>query len=222
MQRNIVVIGASSGLGKAIAKKLAKEENLALLSRTIEKKKTKRKNTVDIECDLKNDKSIKNAFIKIDEFWDKIDIFINCAGIGLEKTLQDSTTKQIRNIIETNLLGAILATKQAYIRMLDKKSGHIINISSTSGKKAREKETVYCASKWGLAGFNESLRLEARKNNIRVTTIYPGGMKTEFYKNNQNKDISNFMDSQKVADLIVNLINSNPSICPSELVVERI
>lgn len=221
MNKNIVIVGASSGLGKALVFKLAKNNNLVLLSRNIKKLKIKGRNIKKITCDIREAESIVEAFNKIDSLFPKIDVFINCAGIGLEKKLEDSGTREIEDVVQTNLLGAILSSKQAYKRMLKNKSGHIINISSTSGKKAREKETVYCASKWGLSGFSESLRLEAKENNIKVTTVYPGGMKTDFYKNNQSKDISSFMNPLVVAKLIVDLIKSDPSICPSELVIER-
>lgn len=221
MVRNVVIVGASSGLGKAVAEQLAGDESLVLLARSIKKTKVKRKDVNKISCDLTNAESIIEAFKQIDKHWEKIDVFVNCAGIGLEKTLEEANFEDIRNVIETNLLGAILSTKEAYTRMIKRKIGHIINVSSTSGKKAREKETVYCASKWGLAGFNESLRLEARKYNICVTTVYPGGMRTDFYKNNPDKNTFSFMSPQEVAKLIVDLINSPSSICPSELVIER-
>lgn len=66
------------------------------------------------------------------------------------------------------------------------------------------------------------MRLEAQKHNIKVTTVFPGGMKTDFYNNNPAKDISGFMNQKYVAEQIVNLINSDSSICPSQLVIERV
>ncbi len=221
MKKNIIIIGASSGLGKALSEKLAKEgSNLFLRSRRIKGIKFPFPVT-EITCDVANCESIKKAFSLIDRKASKIDVFINCAGIGLEKRLEETTHEEIKDVIHTNLMGAIFSTAEAYKRMLKQKSGHIINISSTSGKKPREKETIYCASKWGLSGFNESLRLEAKENNIRVTTIYPGGMKTNFYKNSQEKDTSSFMNPNNVAQIIVETIKSSPSLCPSEVVIER-
>lgn len=219
--KNIVIVGASSGLGKALAEALAKEEcNLFLLSRKIKKVKFSFP-VIKITCDVTSPRGIKKAFSLIDRKTDKIDILINCAGVGLAKKLEDSKTEEIENVIKTNLIGTILVSREAYKRMLKNKSGHIINISSTSGKKARENETVYCASKWGIVGFTESLRLEARKNKIRVTVVCPGGMKTNFYKDLPKKDLTGFMDPKYIAEEIVNLIKSDPSICPSEFVIER-
>jgi len=171
-----------------------------------------------IACDISSLKSIKNALGKINQ---PIDILINCAGIWLEGNLESLEDKEIENVIKTNLLGAIYISKEVYQKMLKQKSGQIINVCSTSAKKARDKETVYCASKWGLAGFTESLRLEARKHNIRVTAVFPGGMKTNLYQKAPEKNISAFMNPRYVAEQIVNLINSHFSICLSQLVIER-
>jgi len=221
MKKNIIIVGSSKGLGKALALLLHKNNNLFLLSRKIDKAKFSQENITKIVCDITSVGSIKKAFKKIDNLTKTIDVLINCVGTSLERNLEASTDTEIKKIIETNLLGTIFISKAVYIRMLRQKSGHIINISSTSGKKARDGETVYCASKWGLTGFTESLRLEAQKHNIRVTTVFPGGMKTDFYNNNPNKNISGFMKPKYVGEQIVSLINSNPSICPSQLVIER-
>ena len=219
--KNIVVVGASSGLGKALAERLAREKcNLFLLSRRIKKIKFPFP-AIKITCDVTSPESIKKAFSLIDQKTNRVDILVNCAGIGLEKRLENSTEEEIEKVIRTNLMGLILVSREAYKRMLKNKSGHIVNISSTSGKKARERETVYCASKWGVAGFSESLRLEAKKNKIRVTTVYLGGMKTDFYHHIPTKDLTGFMDPKYVAQEIVGLIKSDSSICPSEIVIER-
>lgn len=218
--KNVVIVGASSGLGKVLAESLAKEGcNLFLLSRRIKKIKLSFSAT-KITCDVTNPESVKKAFSLIDRKTDRIDVLVNCAGIGLAKKLEDSKTEEIENAIRINLIGTILVSREAYKRMLKNKSGHIINISSTSGKKARENETVYCASKWGVVGFTESLRLEAKANKIRATVVCPGGMKTNFYKDLPKKDLTGFMDPKYIAEEIVNLIKSHSSICPSEFVIE--
>ena len=106
--------------------------------------------------------------------------------------------------------------------MLPHQSGHIINVASTSGLRARAEETIYCASKWGVRGFTESLRLEASAQRIRVTGVYPGGMRSEnFWQIVPGKNIAAYMEPQLIAEQIVSIIKSDPSICPSELVIER-
>lgn len=194
---------------------------LFLLSRNIGRIRFPAGKITRIICDVTDMVSVEAAFKEIDKITKGINVLINCAGIGLEQRLEKSSSEKIKQIIDTNLIGAILVAKEGYKRMLKSKAGHIINISSTSGKKARALETVYCASKWGLTGFSESLRLEAGGHGIRVTTVYPGGMRTSFYDNSPEKDISKFMDPKYVAEQIVCLLESDTSITPSELVIER-
>ncbi|MFH1280993.1 MAG: SDR family NAD(P)-dependent oxidoreductase [Candidatus Beckwithbacteria bacterium] len=215
--KNIVIAGASSGLGLKLSKLLI-NNHLFLLARNIKKTDIAGKNVRKISCDLQSLSDIKKAVSLVDK---PINVFINCAGIELGKSLEKSSDQEIVNLINTNLLGAIFISKYIYQKMLKNNQGYIINVASTSGKKARSNETVYCASKFGLAGFTESLRLEAKEHNIKVSTIYPGGMKTNFWKNS-SKDISNYMNPKHVAKMIINLINSDSKICPSELVIERI
>lgn len=220
--KKVVIVGASSGLGKELALLLHKSGvELFLLSRNIGRIRFPTGRITRIICDVVDAASIKMAFRKIDEITKRIDVLINCAGLGLEQRLEKSSSEKIRQIIDTNLTGAILVAREGYKRMIEFEKGYIINVSSTSGKKARALETVYCASKWGLTGFSESLRLEAKDRGIRVTTVYPGGMKTSFYDNNPEKDTSKFMNPKYVAEQIICLLESNISITPSELVIER-
>lgn len=221
-KKAIVIVGASSGLGKELAFLLHKKgAELFLLSRSIRRTRFSKDKITTITCNVADAASIETAFNQIDKITTKIDVFINTAGVGLEERFERSSSEKIKQIIDTNLTGAILVVREGYKRMLKSQSGHIITVSSTSGKKTRPLETIYCASKWGLAGFSESLRLEAKDHGIRVTTVYPGGMKTSFYDNNPEKDTSKFMDPKYVAEQIVCLLESDPSITPSELVIER-
>ncbi len=217
----IIIVGASSGLGKALAEKLSKEDSsLYLLSRTIELVNFPFE-VHKINCDVKDQISISEAFQQVDKLTNTIDVIVNCVGVGLVKGLEETTKEEIKNVMQTNLLGAIFVSQEAYKRMLKNKSGHIINVVSTSGIKARPDETIYCASKWGLRGFTESLRLAAVTSKIRVTGIYPGGMQTNFWKGNEPKNLEEFMKPSDVAEQIVNVIKSPSSISPSEVVIER-
>lgn len=218
--KNIAVVGASSGLGYSLAEALSYEgANLYLLSRTIQDRNLPFDGT-RIPCNLRDSESIKNAFAAIDTSAPQLDILVNCAGIGLTKALHETSYDEIINTLATNLEGVILTSVEAYKRMLEFGSGHIVNVSSTTGIKARDMETIYAASKWGLRGFTESLRMEASKKGIRVTGIYPGGMRTAFWDGSE-KDISAYMDPAIVAGQIVHVLKSDASICPSEVVIER-
>lgn len=220
--KTAIITGASSGLGKALTELLAKEgATVMALARSIESTDLP-KDVIKIPLNIRDLQSIDDAFAQIDKKVQTIDILINCAGRGLMKKFEDTTRDEIMDVLGINLKGNIYVAQEVYKRMLPKKSGHIVNVSSTSGLKGREMETIYCASKWGLRGFTESLRLAGAKHGIRVTGVFPGGMKSDnFWKIEPGKDISGYMDPKLVAEQIVNLLKSDPSLTPTELVIER-
>lgn len=216
--KSVVIFGASGSLGKSLSELLSKENTkLFLLSRKVESidiPKAKK-----IVVDVKNPESVKKAFEEIDKETEKIDLVINCVGVGLIKDLKETTEEEIINVIDTDLKGAIFVAKEAYRRMTDKKSGYIINIISSSGRKSRPLETVYCAAKWGLRGFTESLQMAGEETGVKVTGVYPGGMKSEnFWKIIPDKDISVYLEPAFVAQKIIDLIKGNYQ---KELLIER-
>lgn len=204
--KNVVIVGASSGLGKALAEILSKADvKLFLLSRNIESVDIS--NAIKISVDIKNAKSVGQAFEKIDEQADNIDLLINCAGVGLVKDFRDSKVEEINDVIDTDLKGAIYVSREAYIRMADKKSGFIINVISSSGKKARPLESVYCAAKFGLSGFTQSLQIAGEETGVQLAGVYLGGMLSKnFWKVVPGKDISDYMDPATVAEKILTFV----------------
>lgn len=222
VNKTAVVVGASTGLGKEVAVLLAQEKaNVFALARTIEKIMLP-PSVIKIPFNIRDVQSIDAAFAQIDKQTKNIDILINCAGRGLMKPFEETTREEIMDVLGINLKGNIYTALEVYKRMIPKNSGHIVNIISTSGLKAREMETIYCASKWGLRGFTDSLQLAAKSHGIRVTGVYPGGMKSDnFWKIIPGKDISSFMDPKLIAEQIVSLLKTDPSLSPTELVIER-
>ena len=215
-----VVVGASSGLGKAVTELLSEEGvKVIALARTIADTDLPASVT-KIPLNIRDLKSIDTAFAEIDRQTDHIDILINCAGRGLVKNLEDTTREEIMDVFGINLKGNIYMAQEVYKRMIPRKSGHIINVASTSAIKARPDESIYCASKWGLRGFTESLRLAAVPHKIRVSGVYPGGMDTAFWKQ-MPRDTSSYMKAEDVAQQIMTILKSPTSISPSEYVIER-
>lgn len=216
-----IVVGASSGLGKAVAEHLQEEGvKVFALARTIEEVELPA-GVIKIPFNIRDLQSIDTAFATIDKQTEKIDILINCAGRGLVKNIEDTTREEIMDVLGINLKGNIYTAQEVYKRMLPQKSGHIINVVSTSGIKARADEAIYCASKWGLRGFTESLRLAAAPNKIRVTGVYPGGMQTNFWKGGEPRNLSDFMLPEDIAAAILNILKTPSSIAPSEYIIER-
>lgn len=217
-----VVVGASSGLGKAVAEMLDEERSKVFaLARSIEE--TDLPDTIGkIPLNIRDLKSLDDAFASLDRQTEHIDILVNCAGRGLVKKFEETTREDIMDVFGTNLKGNIYTALEVYKRMLPKQSGHIINVISTSGIRARPDETIYCASKWGLRGFTESLRMAAAAHHIRVTGVLPGGMNTDFWKEGREpKDLEKFMDPRDVAEQIIMILKTPSSIAPSEYVIER-
>lgn len=215
-----VIVGGSSGLGKAVVEQLNEEgAKVITLARSIQDTNLP-ESVIKIPLNIRDLKSIDEAFAEIDKQTDKIDILVNCAGRGLVKNFEEVTREEIMDVFGINLKGNIYMALEVYKRMIPRKSGHIVNVISTSGIKARPDETIYCASKWGLRGFTESLRLAAVSHKIRVTGVFPGGMQTNFWKDDA-RDSSSYMKAEDVAEQVVMILKSPTSIAPSELVIER-
>lgn len=220
--KTAIVTGASSGLGKAVTEQLAESGwQVFALARNVRATDFP-KNVETIVCNIRDLSQIDDAFAKIDKKTDNIDLLVNCAGRGLVKTFEETTREEIMDIFGVNLKGNIYIAHEVYKRMIPQRKGHIINVGSTSSIKAREMEVLYCASKWGLRGFTESLRLEARQNHIMVTGVYPGGMSSDnFWKVVPGKDVSSYMQPESVAKQILHLANQSEGVAVAELVIER-
>lgn len=219
--KTALVTGASSGLGREVSIQLSEAGvKVIALSRNVEAAALP-KDVIRVPLNIRDLQNIDTTFAVIDKLTDHIDILVNCAGRGLIKNLEDTSRDEIMDVFGVNLKGNIYIAQEVYKRMLPFKSGHIVNVSSTTGLKARADEPIYAASKWGLRGFTESLRLAAVEHTIRVTGIYPGGMQTAFWNNEKQRDTTSYMKPAAVARAIIDVISTPPSIAPSELVIER-
>jgi uncharacterized protein len=98
----------------------------------------------------------------------------------------------------------------------------IVNIMSTSALYGRDKETIYCAAKWGARGYTEALRTELKGTKRNIIAVYPGGMKTDFYKaSGQNRDLSGFMNPNEVAEKIVHAVLNSEKLVVSDIIISR-
>jgi short-subunit dehydrogenase len=208
MNKNIVITGVSSGLGKRMAEKLSSlGYNIIGLCRNIKKIKDefKEKNIRLIECDIKNNESIIKAFQTIEN----IDILINNASMFISKNLKNMTYDEIEDILNTNLKGTILCTLESLKKMT---KGRIINIGSVSGTHGIKNQSVYSSSKFGLMGFSESLSQEL--NDINITTICPGGINTPLWNENNkyDGDVNELLKTDDVVDTVIYIINSKDNV----------
>jgi NADP-dependent 3-hydroxy acid dehydrogenase YdfG len=180
--RVAVITGASSGIGEATARALIAEgHHVALLARRAERIRALAdalgEDALAIEADVTDRASLVAAAERVQSELGGADILINNAGVMLLAPFTSEQQAEHRQMLEVNLLGAIVAT-EVFLDQLRDGGGDIINISSVAGRTARSGNAVYAATKWGINGFSEGLRQELQPD-IRVTVIEPGAVSTE-------------------------------------------
>jgi NADP-dependent 3-hydroxy acid dehydrogenase YdfG len=189
-----IVTGASRGIGRGIALRLAKEgHDLMLFGRdkTALEKVNQEVQAFGVKSDMflgdaADQKFVNNSVQKILKQYGNIDHLINNAGMGILNKLVDSTLEEFKQQVDVNLYGVYNFTKAVINHMIENRKGSIINISSLAGKNAFVGGTMYGATKHALMGFTKSLMLEVREYNIRVAAICPGSVDTNF---NPNRDV---------------------------------
>jgi len=217
--KNIIITGASEGLGAEIAKVLSKENNVIIVSRNIEKMKLlKQEFGCDyFKCDITNEKTVESIFNKIIDKYKTIDCLINNAGVWLQGNIEDNSYEEIKRTIDVNVFGTIACTKAVIPIMKKQHNGQIIVISSQSGVVIEEFCPVYCASKHALTTFRECIQNDLAENNIRMTNVCPGLMQTNLFEkagNHISKDVMKKcgMKLQDAATQIKNLVDMNEEI----------
>ncbi|MFC4556827.1 SDR family NAD(P)-dependent oxidoreductase [Virgibacillus kekensis] len=206
--RTIAITGAGSGLGRALALKYAQNDyKVFLLGRDDTKLHFVQNSIIQnggqaevVLCDVREQASVSIAFQQIGQ----LDAFINNAGIGIFGPVEDYTLEEIENTLNTNIKGTIL-TVQSVLPLVRKSSGRILNIISTAGLRGKVNESIYCASKFAVKGFTESLQKEWENESISITAVYMGGMNTPFWKESSHvTDPSGLKGPEVVAEQIFN------------------
>jgi 3-oxoacyl-[acyl-carrier protein] reductase len=219
-----IVTGGSEGLGLSIVKKLISEGcSVHIISRTKSKQEKvvseiSNENLFIHQSDVSNYGEVLDAINSIGD----VDILINNAGLWLEGNLESNEAESISKVIDVNVKGVIYSTKAVLPVMKNKNDGYILNVSSTSGLKGREGQSVYVASKFAVTGFTESLKEDLKATNIKVVGFYPGGMNTTlFEKAGFPKKNSDWMDTEKVADIIVSILKIDDSMILDHVVLNK-
>ena len=208
----VIITGASKGIGKAIALKLAGDKNfiICLFGRNVQKLKSLHKQiskkNISAEYysgDVADEQFVNTSIKEILKKYKKIDILINNAGIAYFEQFVDSNLEQFKAQIDTNLIGVYNFTKAVIGGMIKKKNGSVINIVSQAGKVGFSYGTTYAATKHAVMGFSKSLMLEVRKHNIRVIAVCPGSVETEMIsKSPIHKNIKQVLKPKDIADIV--------------------
>ena len=183
-----IITGASSGIGKASALALANEgANIVLTARRkhrldelVETIQASGSQAVAVTGDASEEETATRTIAAAKERFGKVDILINNVGIGIYKSLIDTTAEDYDAMIDSNVRSTFLFTRHTVPLMIEQKSGIILMISSMAGKYGFAGEAVYCATKFAQVGFAQALDKELRTQGIKVGVICPGGVKTEF------------------------------------------
>ncbi|ASN06878.1 SDR family NAD(P)-dependent oxidoreductase [Virgibacillus necropolis] len=203
---NIAITGAGSGLGRSLALEYAKNGyTIFLLGRSDTKLHIVQSEILRdggkasiVLCDVSEPASVSIAFQQIGN----LDVFINNAGIGIFGPVEDYTVEDLESTLNTNIKGTIL-TVQSALPLIRKSSGRILTIISTAGLRGKVNESIYCASKFAVKGFTESLQKEWETESISITAVYMGGMNTPFWDNSSHvKDASSLKGPEIVAKQI--------------------
>jgi 3-oxoacyl-[acyl-carrier protein] reductase len=182
-----IVTGATKGIGRAIAGSLLDANAaVAICGRNQESvdatvnEFAARGRIVGIAADVSKEADVERLFEFVDREFGALDILINNAGVGIFSSVADLTPDQWRRVVDTNLTGAYYCCHQAMPRFRQRGSGFVINISSLAGKNPFAGGGAYNASKFGLNGFSEAMMLDHRQENVRVCSILPGSVNTDF------------------------------------------
>lgn len=226
----IWITGASSGIGKAVASEFAAIGCNVFVSarRVTELERLKQdlgklgERIFIFPCNVASAANVEQTVKKISSDF-KIDCLINNAGITSFKNAEDNSTNEINDIISTNLLGSIYATKSILPIFKENNNGTIFNILSIVVKKVFTKSSIYAASKMGLLGFSNSLREEVRKYNIRVVNIIPGATETSMWSQEIRKKYSErMMQPQTLARNLVSIYLQKDNAITEEIVIRPI
>jgi 3-hydroxy acid dehydrogenase/malonic semialdehyde reductase len=238
MNKTIMITGATSGFGEAIAVRFAKNgyniiitgRRKVLLDKLVKDLHSSGKIKVLSLCfDVRNKAEVESVIANLPEEWKKIDILVNNAGLAVGLShIQDGDTDDWDRMIDTNVKGLLYVTRAVAPLMVARNKGHIFNIGSIAGIETYENGNVYCASKFAVGALSKSMRIDMLKNNIRVTLIAPGMAETEFslvrFKGDDQKAKSVYkgidaLTAEDIADAIYYCATLPAHVCINELVI---
>ena len=224
--KNAIITGAGRGIGRAIAIALANEGvNVGLLARSEEHLQEVVKETeaqgvkaVFATADISSNEEVTKAIHSLTRELGTIDILINNAGIAKFGKFMDLEVAEWEKIIQVNLMGVYYVTRAVLPGMIEQQSGDIINISSSAGQKGAPITSAYSASKFGVMGITESLAMEVRKHNIRVSALTPSTVATDLAIDNNLTDGNpdKVMQPEDIAEFIVSQLKLNKRIFVKE------
>lgn len=238
MKKNVLITGATSGIGRACAIKFAADQNdIIITGRRNERlqelklqlEEEYRINVLTLCFDVQNRQAVNDAFAALPPQWQKIDVLINNAGLALGKdSFEDADMNDWETMLNSNVHGLLYVSKAVLPYMLPHKKGHIVNLGSIAGKQVYEKGNVYCASKSAVDAITQAMRIDLLKYNIKVTGIHPGAVETEFslvrFKGEEETAKAAYtgltpLTGGDIADTVFYCVNLPEHVCINDLVI---
>ncbi|WP_278034559.1 SDR family NAD(P)-dependent oxidoreductase [Flavobacterium nitratireducens] len=236
MTKTVLITGATSGIGKATAQLLAKNNYTIIICgrrknrlEELEKELSQYTSVYSLEFDVSDKNAVFANIDSLPETFSNIDVLINNAGNahGLDP-IQDGNLDDWENMIDINLKGLLYVSKAIIPKMIAQKSGHIINIGSTAAKQVYPNGNVYCATKHAVDAINKGMKMDLNPYGIRVGAIHPGLVETEFsevrFKGDTEKAANVYkgftpLKAEDIADIIHFVISRPYHVNISDMVV---
>jgi 3-hydroxy acid dehydrogenase / malonic semialdehyde reductase len=238
MEKIVLVTGATSGFGKAIAEKFAagkwnciitgrRADRLHALADKLREKYQNR--VLSLVFDVQKKDEVFQHLSNLPKEWKDIDVLINNAGLALGRDdFDQGNTNDWDTMIDTNVKGLLYVSKAIVPYMTARNHGHIINMGSIAGKEIYEKGNVYCGSKAAVDAISKGMRIDLLKHKIKVTAIHPGAAETEFalvrFKGDEDKASQTYkgitpLTAEDIADIVWYCATLPPHVCINDLVV---
>ncbi|EGQ8944584.1 SDR family oxidoreductase [Vibrio parahaemolyticus] len=200
MKKLVVITGASSGIGEAIARRFSEEGHpLLLVARRVERLEALNlPNTLCEKVDVTDQASLITAIEKAEAQFGPADVLVNNAGVMLLGQIDTQDAAEWKRMFDVNVLGLLNGMHSVLASMKARNSGTIINISSIAGKKTFPDHAAYCGTKFAVHAISENVREEVAASNVRVTTIAPGAVETGLLSHTTSQDIKDGYDAWKV------------------------
>jgi NAD(P)-dependent dehydrogenase (short-subunit alcohol dehydrogenase family) len=223
--KTAVVTGGTKGIGRAIAEALAREGmNVCVGARSLDEvKQTVREleglgvSATGAACDVRVSEECEALIAHAVEELGGVDVLINNAGVGLFKTVEETSPEEFRAVLETNLFGVFYCCRAVVPEMKRRGGGYIVNVSSLAGANPHPSMAAYNASKFALNGFSEALMQEVRHDQIKVSYVMPGSVNTEFGGDEISDERAWQLQPDDVARVVVDLLRHDERSLPSRV-----
>lgn len=222
-----LITGGSKGIGYGIAEAMLRQQykvtitgrDQSTLNKAIDQlKKVGTGEVMGMVCDVRDYQAQQKVVEQLLSKWKTLDVLIANAGVGHFASVDEMTIEQWKETIDINLTGVFYSVK-ASVEALKKSKGYIITISSLAGTNFFATAAAYNASKFGLTGFTQAVMLDLRKYGIKVSTIMPGSVATDFAGGSSKENESWKIQIEDIGQMVVDMLNLNPRTLPSKIEV---